>query len=229
MYSWSLTRNLISRSRRRPPPSWERRCSLRGWLTCSSLVAPPPIDSSWTAPGPAPQECVRRISMNPQRVATRSYLAASKQYGSQMLSACDLQFLSPLRRVRACRNVMDGSALQEAVNRLARLKYKSATQLADACSQANSAQTTHPRARAAVHLLTRTVAESSSVGIGYPMALAELAVHLRAGPEAAVRGGASTCGRCHSRLSRQDATATAQNAAEEVAAPTACCQVSGAG
>lgn len=83
--------------------------------------------------------------MNPQCVATRSYLAASKQSSSQMLPACDLQCLSPLRRVEACRAVMNDSAFQEAVNRLARPKYKSATQLASACSHANGTQASIPR------------------------------------------------------------------------------------
>lgn len=72
--------------------------------------------------------------MNPQRVATRSYLAAFRQCGGYMLPARDLQSLMLLGRVGACHEVLDDSALLEAVNRLARLKYKSATQLADACS-----------------------------------------------------------------------------------------------
>ncbi|GAA4297778.1 hypothetical protein GCM10023178_01190 [Actinomadura luteofluorescens] len=99
--------------------------------------------------------------MNPQRVATRSYLAAFKQCGGQMLPACDLQSLMLRGRVGACREVLDGSALLEAVNRLARLKYKSATQLADACSQTNSTHTMQPQARDAAELLGRMVEEDA--------------------------------------------------------------------
>ncbi|QKG23887.1 hypothetical protein ACTIVE_5530 [Actinomadura verrucosospora] len=118
MYSSSLTRNLISRSRRRPSPSCERRCSLRDALTCSSSVAPPPITSITTAPGrPAPGahvmdpprvHCVSRHGPTLQPLSRvvgdsvgRCYVQSESVYPCRAVSLSIRQFRSSIDRSHA--------------------------------------------------------------------------------------------------------------------------------